>query len=58
MNGVLNGKMTKGIFKKGKIGLFADVSKDTKVIQYQPLKSGYVVAGDQIIIPTKKFNQL
>ena len=58
MNGVLNGKMTRGIFKKGKIGLFADVSKDTKVIQYQPLKSGYVVAGDQIIIPTKKFNQL
>jgi hypothetical protein len=50
--------MTRGVFKKGKIGLFADVSKDKKVIQYQPLKSGYVVAGDQIIIPTKKLDQL
>ena len=58
INGVLNGKMTRGIFKKGKIGLFANVSPDTTVIQYQPLKSGYVVAGDQIIIPTKKFDQL
>jgi hypothetical protein len=58
MNGVLNGKMTSGIFKTGKIGLFANVSNTTTVIQYQPLKSGYVVAGDQIIIPTKKFDKL
>lgn len=58
MAGVLNGKMTEGVFKTGKVGLFADISPETIVIQYQPLKTGYVVAGDQIIIPTKKFNQL
>jgi hypothetical protein len=58
ISGVLNGKMEGGIFKKGKVGLFADISPETTVIQYQPLKTGYVVAGDQIIIPTKKFNQL
>lgn len=58
MNGVLNGKMDGGIFRNGKIGLFSDISSNTTVIQYQRLKTGYVVAGDQIIIPTKKFRQL
>ena len=58
MAGVLNGKMEGGIFRNGKIGLFANISSSTKVIQYQRLKTGYVVAGDQIIIPTKKFRQL
>jgi hypothetical protein len=56
-NGVLNGKMKGGIFKNGKVGLFADISKETSVIEYQKLKSGYLVAGDQIIIPTKKFRK-
>lgn len=54
-NGVMNGKMSGGIFRSGKIGLFGDVSKETKVIEYQKIKSGYFVVGDQIIIPTKKF---
>jgi hypothetical protein len=58
MSGVLNAKMEGGIFRNGKIGLFASISKSTKVIEYQKLKTGYVVAGDQIIIPTKKFRQL
>ena len=58
MAGVLNAKMTGGIFRTGKIGLFADVSPETKVIEYHPLKTGYWVAGDQIIIPTKKYRSL
>jgi hypothetical protein len=58
MNGILNGSMLGGVFITGKVGLFANISPETKVIQYQPLKSGYFVAGDQIIIPTKKFKQL
>jgi hypothetical protein len=56
-NGVLNGDMERGIFKNGKVGLFANISQSTTVIEYKPLKSGYFVAGDQIIIPTKKFRQ-
>jgi hypothetical protein len=55
MSGVLNSKMTEGVFRNGKVGLFADISPQTTVIQYQPLKTGFVVAGDQILIPTKKF---
>jgi hypothetical protein len=55
MAGVLNAKMTEGVFRTGKVGLFADISPQTTVIQYQPLKTGFVVAGDQIIIPTKKY---
>jgi hypothetical protein len=55
MAGVLNGKMTEGVFRTGKVGLFADISPQTVVIQYQPLKAGYMVAGDQIIVPTKKY---
>lgn len=58
MVGVLNGKMTEGVFRKGKVGLFADISTQTKVIEYQPLKTGFIVAGDQIIIPTKKYRTL
>jgi hypothetical protein len=54
-NGVMNGKMNSGTFRSGKIGLFGDVSKETNVIEYQKIKSGYFVVGDQIIIPTKKF---
>jgi hypothetical protein len=57
MAGVLNGKMTEGVFRTGKVGLFADISPQTVVIQYQPLKAGYMVAGDQIIVPTKKYRQ-
>jgi hypothetical protein len=57
-DGVLNGKMVGGVFKKGKIGLFNDISKETTVIEYQRLKTGYIVAGDQIIIPTKKYRQM
>jgi hypothetical protein len=53
-NGVMNGKMNGGTFFNGKVGLFANISNDTNVIQYQKIKSGYFVAGDQIIIPSKK----
>jgi len=58
MAGILNAKMEGGIFKTGKIGLFADVSSTTKVIEYHPIKTGYWVAGDQVIIPTKKYRSL
>lgn len=57
-NGVLNGKMEGGTFYDGKIGLFGDVSGTTKVIEYQKIKSGYFVVGDQIIIPSKKFGKI
>ena len=56
--GVMNSKMVGGLFKKGKVGSFADISDTTTVIEYQPLKAGYMVVGDKIIIPTKKFRQL
>jgi hypothetical protein len=55
-NGVMNGKMKGGTFFNGKIGLFGDMSSETKIIEYQKIKSGYFVAGDQIIIPSKKYN--
>lgn len=55
-NGVLNGDMNGGIFRSGSIGVHAKVSKDTLVIEYRDLKPGYFVAGDKVIIPTKKFN--
>ena len=55
-NGVLNGDMNGGIFRNGSIGVHAKVSKDTIVIEYRELKPGYFVAGDKVIIPTKKFN--
>lgn len=58
MNGVLNSQMKGGIFRNGKLGVFADISNNTTVIQYQRLKTGYMVAGDQILIPTKKFRSL
>jgi hypothetical protein len=58
MGGVMNTKMVGGLFKKGKVGSFADISDTTTVIEYQPLKAGYMVVGDKIIIPTKKFRQL
>jgi hypothetical protein len=58
MSGVLNAKMVGGLFKRGKVGSFAEISDTTTVIEYQPLKAGYMVVGDKIIIPTKKFRQL
>lgn len=58
MASVLNGKMNGGTFLTGKVGIFANITPNTVVVKYQPLKTGYIVAGDQIIIPTKKFRQL
>jgi hypothetical protein len=55
MNSVLNAKMNGGVFYKGKLGIYAEISKDTKVIEYERLKPGYFVAGDTVIIPTKKY---
>jgi hypothetical protein len=57
-NGVLNAKMVGGLFRKGKVGNFSEISDTTTVIEYQPLKSGYMVVGDKVIIPTKKYRQL
>jgi len=58
MNGVLNGQMEGGLFRKGKVGSHAEISDTTTVIEYQQLKSGYMVVGDKVIIPTKIFRQL
>lgn len=57
MNGVFNGYMKSGIFRKGKIGIYGKISKTTKMIQYNPIKPGYIVYGDDIIIPTKNFKR-
>lgn len=57
-NTVLNGDVEGGLVKIAKIGEHAKISKTTVVIEYQPIKSGYFVAGDRVIIPTKKFNPL
>jgi uncharacterized protein YjbI with pentapeptide repeats len=57
-NGVLNGKMEGGIFRGGGIGVHAEVSKDTIVIEYRKLKPGYMVAGDQVLIPLKKYDPI
>jgi hypothetical protein len=58
MNGVLNGQMEGGLFRKGKVGSHAEISDTTTVIEYQQLKSGYMVVGDKVIVPTKTFRQL
>jgi len=55
VNSVVNCKMTGGIFKIGKLGKFAELSKDTVVIRYGKLKTGFIVAGDKVIVPTKKY---
>jgi hypothetical protein len=58
MNSVINGDVLEGLIKRAKIGQEAKISKETVVIEYQPIKAGYWVAGDKVIIPTKKFNKL
>ena len=57
-NGVLNGKMEGGIFRNGAVGVHAEIDKNAIVIEYKRLKPGYMVAGDKIIIPTKKFDTI
>ena len=55
MNTVINGKMVGGVLRKGKLGVHAEINKDVTVIEYEKLKAGYFVAGDTVIIPTKKY---
>ena len=57
MNGVLNGKMEGGIFRTGKIGNHSKISNNTDVIEYQQLKAGFLVSGDKVIVPTKKYRK-
>jgi uncharacterized protein YjbI with pentapeptide repeats len=57
-NGALNGKMNKGIFRNGGIGVHAEISKDTIVIEYRKLNPGYMVAGDKVLIPLKKYDPI
>jgi hypothetical protein len=57
LNGVLNCKMESGIFRNGKIGVYADIQPNVIVIEYQRLKVGFTVMGDKIIIPTKKYRE-
>lgn len=56
LNGVLNGKMEGGLFRNGGIGVHAEIDKNAIVIEYKRLKPGFMVAGDRVIIPTKKFD--
>ena len=58
MNTVINCDVSGGLIKKCKVGEHASIAKDVVVIEYSPIKSGYFVAGDRVIIPTKKFNTL
>jgi hypothetical protein len=55
VNSVLNGKMVGGVFRNGKLGVYAEINKDVIVIEYERLKPGYFVAGDTVVIPTKKY---
>ena len=55
VNSVLNGRMVGGVFRKGKLGVYAEINKDVIVIEYEKLKPGFFVAGDTVIIPTKKY---
>lgn len=55
MNGVINGKVVGGVIIQSKVGELADISKETKVLKQTKLKSGYFVAGDKVIIPSKQF---
>jgi len=57
-NTVINCDVSGGLIKKCKVGEHASIAKDVVVIEYSPIKSGYFVAGDRVIIPTKKFNTL
>ena len=57
MNSVVNGQMEKGIFRLGKIGEHAEISKGTLVVKYSNIKSGFFVAGDNVILSTKKYKQ-
>jgi hypothetical protein len=58
MNNVINCDVSGGTIKRSKIGEHAKIEKDVTVIEYSPIKSGYFVAGDKVIIPTKKYNTL
>jgi hypothetical protein len=58
MNGAMSGKMNGGIFRNGGIGNHAEISKETVVIEYRTLTPGYMVAGDKVIIPTKKIGNI
>ncbi len=57
-NGVMNGIMAGGIFKDAGIGVHANIDSSVLVIDYKALKPGFFVAGDKVIIPTKKFRSL
>jgi len=57
-NGMMNCKMSGGIFRNGSIGMHAEISNDAVVIEYKKVKVGYMVAGDKILIPTKKFDRI
>lgn len=57
-NGVMNGKMMGGVFKDAGIGVHAEIDPSVLVIDYKALKPGYFVAGDKVIIPTKKYRTL
>jgi hypothetical protein len=54
-NSVINGKVVAGIIRRAKLGVHAEISKETIVIEYERLRPGYFVAGDTVIIPTKKY---
>lgn len=57
-NGAMSGKMNGGVFRNGGIGIHADISKETVVIEYRSLNPGYMVAGDKVLIPTKKIGNI
>jgi hypothetical protein len=57
-NGVLNGTMKGGIFRSGGLGVHAEVSKETVVIEYRKLNPGFMVAGDKVLIPLKKYDPI
>lgn len=56
LNSVTNSKVKGGLIRHTKMGKFAEISSDTKVLKYEELKTGFIVAGDKVI--TKNPNKV
>lgn len=50
VNSVTNSVVTGGLIRQTKVGKFAEISKETKVLKYEELKTGFIVAADKAIV--------
>jgi hypothetical protein len=49
INSVTNSKVEGGLIRHTKVGKFAEISTKTKVIKYEELKTGFIVAADKVV---------